>query len=128
MPRGKKVMILDPSAFFRRTLKEVIHKKVAQVEVSEAKNADQAKTIIEKNPPDVVFFDIALPTENGIDFIAAIKGLVPQSRVVILTGHDSAEYESAALSNGADYFLSKQRSSGFHLIDVIETTVLSSGS
>jgi DNA-binding NarL/FixJ family response regulator len=119
----KKVMILDPSPIFRRTLKKVIQKSAAQVEISAAKDYDQAREILEQQPPDVVFFDIALPADNGINRIAAIKRLVPHSRVVVLTGHDSPEYESASLRNGADYFLSKERSSGMRLIEVIRATV-----
>jgi len=127
MSNPKKVMILDPSPIFRRTLSKVIQKSVGQVEINAAENFDQARKILKKEPPDVVFFDIALPTDNGIEQIAAIKRLVPRSQVVVLTSHDSAEYESASLQNGADYFLSKERSSGLNLIEVIQTTVHQGG-
>lgn len=123
MLKRKKVLILDPSPIFRRTLKEVIQTSETHVDIREARNTDQAENILKNDPPDVVFFDIALPRDNGIEFIASIKGMVPESRIVVLTSHDSAEHEAASIKQGADYFLSKERSGGLRLIDVIHTTI-----
>ena len=127
MLNRKKVLILDPSPIFRRTLKEVIRTSETRVDIREADNAGQAKNILKNDPPDVVFFDIALPRDNGIAFIASIKGMLPQSRVVVLTSHDSAEHEAASIEQGADYFLSKERSGGLRLIDVIRSTIRQNG-
>ena len=123
----KKVLILDPSPIFRRTLKEVIRTSETRVDIREADNADQAENILKNDPPDVVFFDIALPRSNGIEFIASIKGMLPESCVVVLTTHDSAEHEAASINQGADYFLSKEHSGGLHLIEVIRTTIRQNG-
>jgi DNA-binding NarL/FixJ family response regulator len=119
----KKVLILDASPIFRQTLKEVIRNSEPFVNISEAENRDQAESILRNDPPDVVFFDIALPSNNGIAFIASIRGMAPETCVVVLTSHDSAEHEAASMEQGADYFLSKERSGGLRLIDVILTTI-----
>ncbi|MFO7714448.1 response regulator transcription factor [Desulfosarcina sp.] len=119
----KKVLILDPSPIFRRALKEVIQASETGVDVSEATDADQATDILNNETPDVVFFDIALPKDNGIEFIASIKSMVPDSRIVVLTSHDSVEYEAASIEKGANYFLSKENSGGLRLIDVIHDTI-----
>jgi DNA-binding NarL/FixJ family response regulator len=66
---------------------------------------------------------IALPKENGIEFIASIKSMVSDSRVVVLSSHNSVEYEAASIEKGADYFLSKENSAGLRLIDVIHDTI-----
>ncbi|MBR9987802.1 MAG: response regulator transcription factor [Desulfosarcina sp.] len=128
MLERKKILIVDQSTIFRRTLKEVIKAIESQIDVREAKNADQAKAILKKEPPDVVFLDIALPRENGIEFIASIKDMIPTSRIVVLTSHDSAEHEAASIQKGADYFLSKERSGGLRLIDAIHTAICKDGS
>lgn len=127
MLKRKKALIIDPSPIFRQTLKEVIQSSETHVDVREANDTDQARSILKKDPPDVVFFDIALPRNNGIEFIASIRGWVPKSRIVVLTSHDSAEYETASLQNGADYFISKDRSGGLQLIDVIHTATRKNG-
>ena len=123
----KKVLILDPSAIFRKTLKDVIQTSETRVEVKEADSAAQAQAILKTDSMDVIFYDIALPRENGIAFIASIKAMLPESRIVVLTSHDSAEYEAAAIDNGADFFLSKERSGGLRLIDVIHSALRRNG-
>ena len=119
----KKILIVDQSPIFRRTLKEVIQASETHVDIREANDSDQAKTILKSDPPDVIFLDIALPRDNGIEFIASIKEMIPTSRVVVLTSHDSAEHEAASIQKGANYFLSKERSDGLHLIDVIQAVI-----
>ncbi len=121
------ILILDPSPIFRRTLKSVIETSESHVDVREAGNSDQATSLIRKHPPDVVFIDIALPRNNGIAYIAAIKEMAPEARVVVMTSHDSQEHKAASLENGADYFLSKDRGDGLRLIDVIHATVRRQG-
>jgi DNA-binding NarL/FixJ family response regulator len=119
----KKVLILDVSPIFRQTLKEVIRNSDPFVDIREAENRGQAESILRNDPPDVIFFDIALPSNNGIAFIASIRHISPETCVVVLTSHDSAEHEAASIEKGADYFLSKERSGGLRLIETIRTTI-----
>ncbi len=119
----RKILLVDPSTIFRRTLKDVIETNETFVEVLEAESSDQAESLIARNTPDVVFMDIALPQNDGIQFIASIKRMAPRARIVVLTSHDSEEHQDASLSQGADFFLSKERSGGLRLIDVIHETI-----
>jgi CheY-like chemotaxis protein len=43
--------------------------------------------------------------------------------IIVLTNHDSAEHEKAALQKGADHFLSKEHSGGLRLLDVIQKSI-----
>jgi DNA-binding NarL/FixJ family response regulator len=61
--KEKKVLILDPSPIFRRTLKEVIRTSETLADIREANNADEAENILRNDPPDVVFFNVALDTK-----------------------------------------------------------------
>jgi DNA-binding NarL/FixJ family response regulator len=123
MSSRKEILIIDPSPIFRSTLKEVIQTTQSPVEVVEAGDTEQAENILSQRPVDAVFLDIALPGNNGISFIGRIKRLVPQACVVVLSSHDSTEYKEASIQKGADYFLSKERSGGLRLIDVIDEAI-----
>lgn len=123
MSSCQKILILDPSPIFRNTLKEVIQTTQTRVAVDEAGDTEQAEKILSQRPADVVFLDIALPATNGISFIGRIKRLVPRACVVVLSSHDSAEYKEASIQKGADYFLSKDRSGGLRLLDVIDEAI-----
>lgn len=123
MDRQKKALIIDPSPIFRNTLKEVIQTSEPQAEVTEARDADQALGILRDQSPEVVFLDIALSRGNGIEFIGRLKRMLPATRIVVLTSHDSAEQKAASLQQGADIFLSKEHTVGLHLIDIIHETL-----
>jgi YesN/AraC family two-component response regulator len=75
MLRRKNVMIVDPSPIFRRQLKATIQTNETLVNVSEAENAHQANDILRKQPPDVVFLDVALPLESGLRLIDVHQGV-----------------------------------------------------
>lgn len=128
MADSKSVLIIDQSSIFRHTLKEVIQTSEPHVDVSEAPNGDLALRILQNQSPDVIFLDIALPRGNGIEFIRRIKGITPDTVIVVLTSHDSTEHKEASLQQGADFFLSKERAVGLRLIDVIHSTLCKHGS
>lgn len=134
MPNRKKVLIVDSSPIFRRTLKKVIQTGDVAVDVAETQDADRAVHLVEEHPVDVVFLDIAVPTKrqsavaegNGFALIEAIKAIAPDSRVVVLTSLDSVEYENAALEKGADYFLSKELTGTKSMIETFHAALFHS--
>ena len=119
----KKVMIVDPSPIFRRTLKTTIETNETLVNVIEADSIDAAEDILSNQLPDVVFLDIGFPEDGGMRLLEWIRDLDAATRIVVLTSHDSAANKAAAREKGADYFLSKEAAAGLHLIDVIHETI-----
>ena len=70
-------------------------------DIVEAENGDQALALIDKCRPDVVFLDIRMPRQSGLDVARAIAG---RCHVVFVTAYD--EYAIAAFDEGAiDYVL-----------------------
>jgi len=57
--------------------------------------------------PDLIFMDIKLPGENGLELTKKIKATHPNITIVILTSYDIPEYREAAFQYGADRFLAK---------------------
>lgn len=83
-------------------------------------NADEALRQLPKHPPDVVLMDIHLGTgKSGIVCTQALKALLPDTQVIILTMFDDSDKIFAALRAGAAGYLLKRFAAG-ELLPAIE--------
>lgn len=72
-----------------------------------ANSIREAKKTMEKINPSVVFIDNHLPDGYGSDLIRTVKANFPDTKIIMITAHDSADDIDKALRQGADYFISK---------------------
>jgi CheY-like chemotaxis protein len=101
-----RVLIVEDSTLFRQLFKEVLHNRFPSVEVDEAIDGEEALQKVETLRPNLIFMDIRLPGENGLELTKKIKTLHPNMIVIMLTGYDLPEYREASSAH-ADYFFSK---------------------
>ena len=80
------------------------------MEIEEAPDGRDLFKRIESFHPKIVFMDIRLPGENGLELTKRIKEKYPDITVVIVTSYDLPEYRQAARENMADYFVPKDSS------------------
>jgi len=77
------------------------------VEIYEAVDGEQALQKVETLHPNLIFMDIGLPGENGLELTRQIKTSHPGIMVIIFTSYDLTECREAAKRYKADYFLPK---------------------
>ena len=75
--------------------------------VDEAGDGREALSKVEYQRPELIFMDIQLSGENGLEVTKEIKRVYANILIVILTSSDLPKYRQQAFRNGADYFLSK---------------------
>ncbi len=102
-----RILIVDDSALFRQSLKEVLHVRFPSIDIDEATDGEKAKQKIKTSPPDLIFMDINLPGENGLVLTQKIKGRYPNIIITLLSGWDLPEYREASIQCKADYLLFK---------------------
>jgi DNA-binding NtrC family response regulator len=71
--------------------------------VMEAGDGKQALAVL-RDPPEsvaVIMLDYRLPDTDGLKLLAAIRGLSPESRVVMMTAYGTAEVVAEAMRLGA---------------------------
>ncbi|MBR0087534.1 MAG: response regulator [Lachnospiraceae bacterium] len=73
----------------------------------EAKNAVQARAIIEKIDIHVLLCDIEMPGKNGLDLLAWVRENNYPMEVVFLTSHPDFDYARRALSLGSFEYILK---------------------
>jgi len=102
-----RTMLVEDSFSFRQAVKNNLQDQFPSMEIIEAADGAEALQKIDGRPPNLIFMDISLPGENGLELTRKIKADYPNVTVIILTSHDSPEYREAAIRYKADYFFSK---------------------
>ena len=118
---GPRVLIVEDSPLFRKLLKETLHSRFPSMQISEAEDGKEALRKVNAVPPDLIFMDIKLPGENGLQVTAKIKAQCPNITVIILTSYDTPEYREAASQAKANYFLSKGSSTRESILTLIKS-------
>lgn len=102
-----RTMVVDDSPRFLRTVCSFLAQYKAVDVVATANSASEALRAIDRLRPDLVLLDFHMPLVNGLETMELIRQRSPATRVVIITGHDSAELREAALESGALAFIPK---------------------
>jgi DNA-binding NarL/FixJ family response regulator len=119
-----KTLIVEDSALYRKLLKETLQSRFPSMEIIEAEEGEEAmKQMGVQSPPDLIFMDIKLPGENGLELTGKIKAKYPGVIIIILTSYDSLEYREAAARVKADHFLSKGSSSKEGILTLVESVL-----
>ena len=78
-----KTLIVEDSAPFRQSLREMLCERFPTIVVDEAENGEEALQKIEDSLPHLVFMDIKLPDENGLEVTRKIKARYSKITVII---------------------------------------------
>jgi DNA-binding NarL/FixJ family response regulator len=106
-----KVLIVDDSASFRVSLRDLLCQQLPQVLVVEAADGREALEQVRRTAPDLAFIDIELGGESGLDLTRQIRVRHLEMPIAIITNYDLPEYRLAARDCGASSFFSKTSSS-----------------
>jgi len=102
-----RTLIVEDNATFRQMLKEILYARFPLMTIEEEPDGSELFRRIESFHPRIVFMDIRLPGENGLELAKKIKMNYPDITVVILTSYDLPEYRQAARQSKADHFVTK---------------------
>ena len=70
----------------------------------ESESAEAALRFLESNAPDIILVDLRMAEMSGLEFLAAVKKILPRTEVAIMTGYGSIESAVQAMKLGAyDY-------------------------
>jgi DNA-binding NarL/FixJ family response regulator len=105
-----RVLIADDHAVVREGVRHVLGVEHGFDVVGEASNGDEAVRLAESLTPDVVVLDLSMPGTSGLDAARRIRQRAPESRILILSIHDHAEYVQQSARAGAQGYLRKDSS------------------
>ena len=87
-----RVVLVDDEAPARARLTALLAETGGVTVVGEAANADDARAVITRLAPDVVFLDIEMPAERGTELAASLPE--PRPFVVFATAYERFAVEA----------------------------------
>ena len=102
-----RVLLVDDHGIVREGLRQVLLADDDFEVVGVAANGVQALDIAARVRPDVVLLDLTMPGDSGLVVAQKLRQEVPNSRVLILSVHDDAEYVLESVRAGAHGYLRK---------------------
>ena len=113
-----RILAVDDHALVRQGIAVLVGTQPDLVLVAEASNGREAVQQFSAHRPDITLMDLQMPEMNGLDAIIAIRGQVPDAKIIVLTTYKGDVQILRALKAGAQGYLLKNT---FHkeLIDTI---------
>jgi CheY-like chemotaxis protein len=104
----RKVLIVDDDPFIRKLIATTLE-DVADFELLQASDGQEAVEIAAAEEPAIVFLDVDMPRLDGISACEQIRSSAgtAESTIVMLTATSRSDNERRAEDAGADLFLTK---------------------
>jgi DNA-binding NarL/FixJ family response regulator len=107
-----KILLVDDHALFRDGIALVLERLGAPLELLEAGAGAEARACVASHRDlDLVLLDVALPDEDGLETLRALRETAPEVPVIVLSALDSHTAIARALALGAQGYIPKSTSS-----------------
>lgn len=114
-----RVLVADDHALVREGIRRALDQDPGFEVIGEASDGHQALALVAERDPDVVVLDLSMPRMGGLEAAARLGKEHPDTRVLVLSMHDDAEYVSRAVRAGAHGYLLKDDAGPAQLRDAV---------
>lgn len=120
---SRSLLLVDDEYMILEGLKRLLpYEEYGISTILTAEDAEEALAILAQHPVDVVLTDVCMPDKTGLEMIAEMKSLSPQTAYIIMSGYQEFDFVKKALSLGAaDYLVKPIRKS--ELSQVLSTVL-----
>lgn len=102
-----RVALADDTEDIRRLLRMALELEGGFEIVGEAGDGEAAVRLVDRERPDAIVLDLAMPVMDGLQAIPLIREGSPLTRIVVLSGFNTAQMASETRALGADAYLEK---------------------
>ncbi len=96
-----RILIIDDHTILRSGLCMLLESRPGLQVVGEAANRNDALVIARQEQPALILLDLDLGGESGLDVLPELMRVVPEARVIILTGTQDSALHQQAIQRGA---------------------------
>ena len=115
-----RILIADDHELIRRGLVSALSDRPDWSIVAEAADGREAVKLGTTLPIDIAILDLSMPELNGLDAARLIRAASPDTRVLIVTAHESEQLIREVLSAGAMGYVLKS-DAGRALVQAVES-------
>jgi DNA-binding NarL/FixJ family response regulator len=100
-------MLSDDHPVVRRGVRMILESTGEYEICGEASDGNETLNLVRSLHPEILVEDISMPAPNGLEVASMLKRSVPDTKVLILTMHDSEEMLRAAAAAGVTGYVLK---------------------
>ncbi len=111
-----RILVVDDEAEIRRSVRMIL--EYEGYDVQEASSGVEALALVERERPDLVFLDIKMGGQDGLETLQKIRQVTETLPVVIISGHGTVSTAVEATKLGAFDFIEKPLASERVLVTI----------
>ena len=117
---GYNMLVVDDNTRYRNQLIRVLGKLDPRATIFGASNIKHALDLIHSTKFKLVFIDVILDDENGIDCVEQIKKIQANIRIILISAYPDQEFHKEGIKAGAIAFLDKKNLGSSTLQHIVE--------
>jgi DNA-binding NarL/FixJ family response regulator len=102
-----RVLIADDHEIIRKGISSILQSRADIQICGEATNGEEAVSKTQLLKPDLLILDISLPDSSGWEVATAIKKLLPEVPILLLSAYGGEQLSEEAMRRGFQGFISK---------------------
>jgi DNA-binding NarL/FixJ family response regulator len=102
-----RVLVADDHRMVRRGIKEILGMSGNIAVIGECANASEILDALQREMPDVLLLDMAMPGLSGVELIRHLVKDFPLIRILVLSMHNEGQFAARALREGACGYVTK---------------------
>ncbi|WP_068620058.1 response regulator transcription factor [Paenibacillus tuaregi] len=104
----RKVFFVDDEPLIAQGLKSITDWQELEIHLAgSASDGVQALEILRQEPVDLLITDIMMPRMNGLELIQKVKEISPETKFIVLSGHEEFDYVKKGISLGIENYILK---------------------
>lgn len=101
------VLVADDHAVVRAGIRHILESMPGVSVVAEAGDGPTALQLAREQRPDMIILDVSMPGGSGLGVLSDLRRDVGESRILMLSMHDDAEYIAESVRAGTNGYLLK---------------------
>lgn len=107
MNKAISILVADDEHLVRKGIRHLLADQTEYRIVADAANGKEALQKARELKPNIIILDVKMPVMNGLETLKQLNQLSPDSKTIILSGHNDFTFAQQALKFGANDYLLK---------------------